>query len=227
MQGLLYDVHGNLKALDAVLADAGGAGVERFVLGGDYALFGPQPAETVARLRELDATWIRGNGERWTATPGEAPDDDVVQGAIGFCREALGDADVRALGELTEQQLLDGVRYCHGSPVSDVRSFFPEPGPDEDELLDGVGEETLVFGHTHLPFAREAAGGILLVNPGSVGMPFDGDTGAAWAILHDDGRVEHRRVAYDHEAAAAQVRALGGGWSETVARRIELARIDV
>jgi hypothetical protein len=60
--GLLYDVHGNLPALQAVLADARDLGVRAYVLGGDYALFGGWPAETVAALRELDATWIRGNG---------------------------------------------------------------------------------------------------------------------------------------------------------------------
>ena len=65
----------------------------------------------------------------------------------------------------------DGVRFCHGSPVSDVRSFLPEPGDDEEELLAGVEEPRLVFGHTHLPFARLSAGGIELVNPGSVGCP--------------------------------------------------------
>jgi diadenosine tetraphosphatase ApaH/serine/threonine PP2A family protein phosphatase len=62
------------------------------------------------------------------------------------------------------------------------------------------------------------------VNPGSVGMPFDGDPRAAWAILHDDGRVEHRRVGYDHAGAAQAVRDLGGSWTDVVARRIELAR---
>ena len=80
---VLYDVHGNLPALDAVLEDARFHGAERFMLGGDYSLFGPWPGETVARLRELPAAWIRGNGERWTAAPADAPDDEVVQGAIG------------------------------------------------------------------------------------------------------------------------------------------------
>src|SRR5437763_10661022 len=88
---LLYDVHGNLPGLEAVLDDAAEQGAEQFVLGGDYALFGAWPEETVARLRELpDARWIRGNGERWTARPGEAPDNEVVQGAIAACRGALG-----------------------------------------------------------------------------------------------------------------------------------------
>ena len=227
MLGLLYDVHGNLPALRAVLDDARAQGADGFLLGGDYALFGPQPAETVAALRELGADWIRGNGERWTARPGDAPDDNVVQGAIAACRRALGEELVAELAVLDEQRVQDGVRYCHGSPVSDVRSFFPQAADDEDELLAGVGERRLVFGHTHLPFRRQAAGGVELVNPGSVGMPFDGDPRAAYALVHDDGELEHRRVAYDHAASAAAVRErFDGGWTATVAARIERARFD-
>src|SRR4051795_7314816 len=64
MLGLVYDVHGNLGALEAVLADARRQGVNAFLLGGDYALFGPHPRETLERLRTLGASWIRGNGER-------------------------------------------------------------------------------------------------------------------------------------------------------------------
>jgi predicted phosphodiesterase len=226
--GLLYDVHGNLPALEAVLGDASRAGVESFILGGDYALFGPWPAETVERLRGLrEATWIRGNGERWTASPGDAPDNDVVQGAIEASRAALGEATVAELAGLPEQATRDRVRFCHGSPVSDVRSFLPEPAPDEDELLAGVEERTLVFGHTHLPFARRSATGVELVNPGSVGMPFDGDTRAAWAVMHPDGTVEHRRVEYDSDSTAAASRERNPGFGETVARRIEAARFDL
>ena len=219
----LYDVHGNLPALEAVLADAGG---DRFILGGDYALFGGWPAETVARLRRLEpAIWIRGNGERWTADPSGAPDNPVVQGAIAASRDALG-ATVDELAALPERTEEDGMLVCHGSPVSDVRSFLPEPADDEPELLAGVTRARLLFGHTHLPF-RRIASGVELVNPGSVGMPFDGDPRAAYALIHDDGTVEHRRVAYDHEASAARVRELGGEWTETAARRIERSRVDV
>src|SRR5919201_5559925 len=100
MLALLYDVHGNLAALEAVLEDAAGAGAERFVLGGDYTLFGAWPRETVERLRQLDAEWIRGNGERWTAAPGEA--HDQVQGAIARCRELLGEELVAELTALPE-----------------------------------------------------------------------------------------------------------------------------
>lgn len=227
MLALLYDIHGNLPALDAVLADARAQGAERFLLGGDYALFGAWPEETVTRLLALDAAWIRGNGERWTASPDEAPDDPTVQGAIVDCAAALGPAAVAELAALPEMLVHRDDRFCHGSPVSDVRSFLPEPDADEVELLAGVSEPRLVFGHTHLPFRRISAhGGIELVNPGSVGMPFDGDRRAAYALVADDRGVEHRRVVYDHAASAAAVRRRGGEWSETVARRIEQARID-
>ena len=69
MLALLYDIHGNLPALEAVLEDAEGAGADRFILGGDYAAFGAWPAETVERLRGLDARWLRGNVDRWTVDP--------------------------------------------------------------------------------------------------------------------------------------------------------------
>jgi predicted phosphodiesterase len=231
MIALLYDVHGNLRALEAVLEDARRQGADRWILGGDYALFGPEPEETVALLRMVEpAIWIRGNGERWTAQPDAAPDNPVVPPAIAACREALGGTLVDELGALPEDALLEGTRYVHASPVSDVRSFFPQPEEDEPELLAGVQEPRLVFGHTHLPFRRiSTTGGIELVNPGSVGMPFDGDQRAAYALVHPDRRVEHRRLPYDHDASAARVRERwpGAEWADTVARRIEQARMDV
>lgn len=228
MLALVYDVHGNLPALEAVIADAEAAGVEGWVLGGDYALFGGWPAETVERLRALErASWIRGNGERWTADPDAAPENPVVPGAIVAARAALGEATVGDLASLPFSLPLEGTLVCHGSPLSDVESFLPDPGDDDERLLDGTEAPRVVFGHTHLPFARSGPGGVELVNPGSVGMPFDGDPRAAYAVLSGDGRIEHRRVEYDHRAAAERVRSIGEDWSEVVARRIERATMDV
>jgi predicted phosphodiesterase len=230
MLGLLYDVHGNRAALDAVLADARTQGATAFVLGGDYTLFGPEPVETLARLRDLEATWIRGNGERWTAHPDDAPDNPVVQGAIAASREVLDADDVAALDHLPTEVRLNDTLYVHGSPRSDVESFLPTPADNEAQLLEDVDVPRLVFGHTHLPFRRvNARRGIELVNPGSVGMPFDNDPRAAYALVHPDRRVEHRRVPYDHAASAALVRERFGGapWTETVAARIDQARFDV
>jgi diadenosine tetraphosphatase ApaH/serine/threonine PP2A family protein phosphatase len=225
---LLYDVHGNLPALEAVIADARSAGADGWVLGGDYALFGGWPAETVERLRELEpASWIRGNGERWTADPDAAPDNEVVPGAIEAARAALGDATVADLASLPFSLPLEGTLVCHASPLSDVRSFEAEPAEDDAELLDGADAARVVFGHTHVPFARSSDGGVELVNPGSVGMPFDGDPRAAYALLHDDGRIEHRRVGYDHAVSAERVRGVGEPWAEVVARRIERSRMDI
>jgi diadenosine tetraphosphatase ApaH/serine/threonine PP2A family protein phosphatase len=224
---ILYDVHGNLPALEAVLSDAATAGAERFLLGGDYALFGPWPAETVARLEALrGATWIRGNGERWTADPAQAP-LAPVQAAARACAAALGAEVVERLAALPPKAVVDGTRYVHGTPGSDLIGLMPEPAADEETHLAAVRERRLVAGHTHLPFERRSAGGIALLNPGSVGMPFDGDPRAAYALLHDDGTVERRRVTYPHDATAAALRKrFPGDWGELVARRVETARFD-
>ncbi len=224
---MLYDIHGNLPALDAVLEDA--PPVDGWLLGGDYTLFGAWPVETLARLRGLHgARWIRGNGERWTAHPDDAP--ELVRPATRACAATLGPDDVVLLDGLPTRLAVDpDTLAVHGSPVSDVRSFLPDAAPEDDELLGGVDVSRLIFGHTHLPFVRRRADQIELVNPGSVGMPFDGDPRAAYAVISDDGRLEHRRVSYDHLASAAAVRERFGPapWTETVGRRIELSRIDV
>jgi diadenosine tetraphosphatase ApaH/serine/threonine PP2A family protein phosphatase len=220
--GLLYDVHGNLPALEAVLADA--SDVDAWVLGGDYSLFGAWPRETVERLRTLDARWIRGNGERWTEDPSDAP--GPVHAAIDRCRELLGDELVAELAALPESVKGDGAHFFHASPVSDVQSFFPEPAPGEEELMGDVTSGRLVFGHTHLAFARTGPHGVELVNPGSVGMPFDGDHRAAYAVVLDTGAVEHRRVAYDHQASANAIRDRIGEAGEQAALRVERASFE-
>jgi len=229
MLAILYDIHGNLSALEAVIADARERGADKWFIGGDVALFGPAPRETVYRLFELKpAVWIRGNGERWTAQPGRAPDH--VHGAVAAAREELGEGLVTSLMALPESHLLDDrTRAWHASPVSDVRSFAPEPADDEAELLKNVPELRLVFGHTHIPFERKSAGhgGIVLFNPGSVGMPFDGDHRAAYALMHDDGTLEHRRAGYDHVRVPVALRAKFGDaeWVDVPEKRFETATL--
>jgi diadenosine tetraphosphatase ApaH/serine/threonine PP2A family protein phosphatase len=216
---LLYDIHGNLPALEAVLADASDA--DEFLLGGDYATFGAWPVETVERLRDLDARWIRGNVDRWLVDSSDVP--DVMVELVERSREMIGEELCRELAALPESTADGGTLYCHASPLSDMDSFYPEPQDSDAERLMGVEAERVVFGHTHLAFEREGPGGIHLVNPGSVGMPF-GDHRASYAVVHDDGRVEHRRVEYDWRASVAAVREKIG---ELPAKRIEQARFDV
>ncbi len=219
---LLYDVHGNLLALNAVLEDAERAGADSYLLGGDYAAFEPWPRETVERLKLLPrALWVRGNGERWLID-GAGParnGHELVQNALRTANAALGSSLVTKLYALPERAALDGILFCHGSPLSDVESFAPSAQPGEEELLAGDTSQTLVFGHSHQQFRRHGPSGTQLVNPGSVGMPLDGDPRAAWALL-DDGTFEFRRSAYDVERAATKMRS-HGEWAEPLARRIE------
>jgi predicted phosphodiesterase len=217
---LLYDVHGNLPALEAVLDDAADAG--EFLLGGDYATAGAWPRETVERLKELSgATWIRGNADRWLVDRHDAP--DPLDAIAARTSDLLGDELAVELAGLPETVEIGDTLYCHASPRSDMQSFGAEPGPLDSELLEGVTARRLVFGHTHVQFHRTDSKGIELLNPGSVGMPWDGDHRAAYAVIDGD-QVECRRVEYDWEASVAAVRERVG---ELPARRMELARFDV
>jgi predicted phosphodiesterase len=214
----LYDIHANLPALDAVLRDAEGAGVDAYLLGGDYGAWGPNPLDCVDRLRSLPrTTWIRGNGERWTREP--PLDRPEVLEALREHDPGYG-TEEGWLYSLQTQVELDGVLYVHGSPPSDVESFAPEPSDDDERMLAGVRDRTVVFGHSHLQFRRAGPNGTELLNPGSVGMPLDGDVRAAYALRREDGEFEFRRVDYDVERAAAAYDALGGSFGAMAAKRI-------
>jgi predicted phosphodiesterase len=219
MLAILYDIHGNLPALEAAIADAEAAGARRWLLGGDFAASSPWPQETLELLRSLpEATWIRGNGERWLREP--PLDRPEVAASLAELPSGV-DTDDGWLYSLQTQVELDGVLYVHGSPLSDVESFAAEPQPGEERMLAGVRDRTVVFGHSHLQFRRPGPDGTDLLNPGSVGMPLDGDTRGAYALRRDDGEFEFRRVEFDVERVAAAWRARGGFFGQMAARRIE------
>src|SRR5438874_4042997 len=220
--GLLYDIHGNLVALESVLDEAQQAGAASYLLGGDYATFGPWPRETVELLEILPAVGrIRGNVERWLRDEPEVPASarPLVASAVAAARESLGPSLVARLYDLPERAELDGILVCHGSPLSDIESFAPEAQPDEERMLAGEGQRTILFGHSHRQFERPGPNGTLLVNPGSVGAPLDGDPRAAWG-MYENGELRLRRTAYDVERAAAQMRSYGD-WTDPILRRIE------
>jgi putative phosphoesterase len=200
----LYDVHGNLQALDAVLAEVD---ADVILVGGDVAA-GPWPAETLARLRGLggDVRVIRGNADREVAqqTPGLAPPE-----LMEFVRERLSQEEIAFLEALplTETIEVDGlgtVLFCHATPRND-EEIFTRISPDErwGEALDGVEADVVVCGHTHVQFDRRV-GGVRLVNAGSVGMPYEHEPGAYWASLGPD--LELRRTEYEPGDLA------GSGW---------------
>jgi diadenosine tetraphosphatase ApaH/serine/threonine PP2A family protein phosphatase len=214
---VLYDIHGNITALDEVLAEAADAGADRYLLGGDYGTPSPAPLETLERLRALpNATWIRGNGERWLREP--PLDRPEVMEVYELFRGGIPDDEIEWLYGLPERAEFDGILYVHGSPLADDESFAPGPQDGEERLLAGEHERTIVFGHSHQQFRRPGPNGTDLVNPGSVGMPLDGDVRAAWATWNGD--FDFRRTEYDVERAAAAYRSMGGDFGEFAANRI-------
>ena len=217
MLGVLYDIHGNIPALGRVLDEAAALGVDRWLLGGDYGTPSPWPEETIARLRELpDATWIRGNGERWLREPPlDRPD---VMKSYEMFAGSYPEELVDWLYALPPQAELDGILFVHGSPLADDDSFAAEPQDGEERLLAGVSGGTIVFGHSHLQFRRPGPDGTDLVNPGSAGMPLDGDVRAAWATW--DGDFTFRRTEYDVERAAAAWERVDNEFGPVAAARI-------
>jgi diadenosine tetraphosphatase ApaH/serine/threonine PP2A family protein phosphatase len=205
---VLYDIHANVTALDAVLAEVDGLGVERYVLGGDYIARAPFAQQALARLRGLDAlVWLRGNGERWLAEP--PLDRPEIGPSVLLMAEDLGAEEVARLCALPERWEHGRVLFVHGSPLSDVESFHAEPQTDDEALLMGVRDRIVVFGHSHLQFRRPGPDGTDLINPGSVGMPLDHDLRAAWALWDGAEGFELRRTEYDVERGAADYRASG------------------
>ena len=215
---VLFDVHGNLAALDAVLAEARVKGFGRLLFGGDLVLFGPDPAACVDRLRGLgDQLFaIKGNTDRYVIDR-----QDEVTGwadALGEDRLAWLEALPAQLAVPEQDSLL-----VHATPRGDEEMLMPEtPASEAAAMLDGVEQHMLLCGHVHIQYRRPLEGHEV-INPGSVGMPLDGDTRAAWAVV-SDGQVELRRVSYDVEAVADRVERESGPFAGMVARRLRTAR---
>jgi predicted phosphodiesterase len=210
---ILADIHGNLPALDAVLAEPDLAAADTIVLLGDIAL-GPMPAPTLDRLADLGdrAVWVHGNCEREMVTAfdgGEIPGPNGASAAASASLIGRAHRDRLAGLPLTvtlEVAGLGPVLLCHASPRRDDEMVLVDSPPQRwAEVLVGVSAPTVCCGHTHMPFDR-LADGHRVINPGSVGMPY-GTAGAAWALLGPD--VTLRQTHYDAGAAAAVIAASG------------------
>ncbi len=208
----LYDIHGNLPALEAVLTEVRQAEVDRIVVGGDVVP-GPMPCETLDCLRALDipAEFIRGNGEiavlaqRAGRDPGKMPEQ--ARAAVRWVGEQLRPADERQLASwpATLRVAVSGlgeVLFCHATPRSD-NEIFTRSTPERvlAPIFRDVDVAWVVCGHTHMQFDR-TVGDTRVVNAGSVGMPF-GEPGAYWLLLDSDAPL--RRTAYDLVAAARRI----------------------
>jgi putative phosphoesterase len=210
----IYDIHGNLPALDAALADIEELGVDAIVVGGDIAS-GPMPAETLERLRRRrdPVYFIRGNADRRYEYPENAWNSDDIWLVRGWWAEQQLNARQRDfLDRLPEQAVLTvvglgPVLFCHGSPRSDEEIITPATSDARlAEILAEVREEVVVCGHTHVQFDRRL-GAKRIVNAGSVGIPYEAEPGAYWALLGPD--VQLRRSPYDFKQAAELIRESG------------------
>jgi predicted phosphodiesterase len=214
----LYDIHGNLPALEAVLAEVDALAPELVVVGGDVAA-GPMPAQTLDRLMALGdrARFLRGNADREVV---EAFDQgrpstafsDVAARATTWTAQHIAPEHRDFLASFEESVSLDlaglgPTLFCHGSPRSD-EEIIAAVTPEErlTRILGDTAEDVVVCGHTHHQFDRRAAGK-RVVNAGSVGMPYEGRPGAFWLLI--DGEVQLRRTDYDVEAAIAAMRESG------------------
>ena len=211
----LYDIHGNLDALEAVLADPRAQGADAVVVGGDVVP-GPFARATLDRLEALESPvrWLCGNGEREVAEAVGAPapaEDDVVAQFASITAAELGDERALALGELPLTLELDGVLYCHASPRRDDEILTRLSSETRwADAFAGVDAPLVVGGHTHQQDDR-VVGSRRFVNAGSVGLPYEGDGAARWLWVVD-GAPELRATTYD--AAAAGERMLAAGWPD-------------
>jgi putative phosphoesterase len=209
----LYDIHGNLPALEAVLPEVRAEGVDLIVVGGDVVA-GPLPVETLARLQaecaDIPVQFIRGNAESELLRC-------VAGQAIGGLSERAND-EARWLAAYLPANLIqfiaewpatltyeiegETVLFCHATPHNDI-DVFTRLTPDEKlrPIFDGLEASLVVCGHTHMQFEL-TVGQVRIVNAGSVGMPF-GHTGVDWLLF--DGTVQLRHTEYDLSEAAKRI----------------------
>ena len=215
----LYDIHGNVDALEAVLADPLAGEADAIVVGGDVVP-GAFSSECLSLLRGLEPPvhWVRGNGEREVAEAAargvdaaSVPPDALAERTAAVTAAALGTEMSRWLGTWPTTVELDGVLYCHATPRRDDEMLTRISPPERwVEAFEGIGFPLVVGGHTHQQDDRRV-GSVRVINAGSVGLPYEGDAAARWALIVD-GTPELRRTEYD--GAAAGRRMLAFGWPD-------------
>lgn len=209
----LYDIHGNLPALEAVIAAAESAGVDCFVIGGDVAL-GPMPREVLDRLSQLGsrAHYVRGNCDRLmvdafdgrpiTSVPASVR-DNVVWAAAQLDRQQRDFLAALPTTITIDVDALGAVLFCHATPRNDEEIFTVRTPVERIRPMFASADATIIVcGHTHMQFHRRLDGA-QVVNAGSVGMPF-GATGAHWLRLGPG--ITFERTGYDLDRAAERLR---------------------
>jgi len=209
---VLADIHGNLPALRAVLAELDREPIDAIVVGGD-AVGGPLVRETLELLgaRPEPVHWVSGNAERQAVAAYDRPpsSEDADTRTAAWSARALDQRWRAELASWPISLVLDGVCFCHGSPRRDDETLTrATPMEVLAEALAGTPERLTVGGHTHQQMVRDLPDGRAYANAGSVGIPYEGRPGAFWMVVKD-GTAIPRVTSYDLGAALAELRASG------------------
>jgi predicted phosphodiesterase len=210
---VLSDVHGNAVALEAVLAELPSLTPDLVVFGGDLT-WGPLPEDTLALVERLPlpTLFVRGNAERALLEPAPEPTERERWLRRHHSDEALAFLSSFAERVSVDLEGLGPVCFCHGSPRSDEELVTPKTSEERIRALTAdISERVLVTAHSHVQFDR-CIQGVRSINAGSVGMPYEGEAGAYWALLGPD--VELRRTEYSIEHAAKRYRGSGDPLAE-------------
>lgn len=199
--GMIADVHSNAVALKAVLSALDALCVGKILHAGDVVGYNPYPDETIELFKKNKVISILGNHDRALITGDASGFNPYAAAAIKWTRDVISHANVDYIQGLknTESINVEGKRVVlvHGSPYDIDEYIYPEDAAPD--FLSEVNGDVLVLGHTHIQFKKEYPEGII-VNPGSVGQPRDGNPDAAYAVLDTaSGKVELKRVSYDIE----------------------------
>ena len=223
------DVHGNVRALEAVLAEIKARGpFDAVVNGGDLAYGGPRPRETIDLLMQGDYPTVLGNTDVWIA--GMEPGGGETVAWARRQLEPRHEAFIRGLPRAHRIEPPGGppLVVFHATPTS-LSDLIAPDAPEEvvDEVFDQARARAVVYGHIHKAYVRDVAGGVI-VNAGAVGFPFDGNPKASFALLRLDAgrwRAENVRLAYDHEAVAKELTASSHPEGRVFARRLLSASV--
>jgi predicted phosphodiesterase len=230
---VLSDVHGNVRALEAVLADAGD--VDVVVANGDLLAFGPAPRETLELLQALPSViYVSGNNDRylaerrWLAQPSDGWEAEAFDN-LRWTAEQIGPAGVEAVAGWpfsARLELQPAACVVHASPLGDNIGMFPWTSDGElSHMLRDVTERVVICGHTHLLMDRQLDRH-RVISDGSAGFPFDRDPRPSYVLLDDTGgrvRAEQRRVAYDVQGAIAELEASCPPFAQVIAYQMRHA----
>ncbi|WP_226037043.1 metallophosphoesterase family protein [Aquibacillus saliphilus] len=208
----ISDIHGNAHALDAVLDDISKKNIDKIYVLGDIAYRGPEPKRSIELVRNLKTTVVKGNADEWIVRgvqKGEVPDQalDLMNQERDFATSQLEQSDIDYLSSLPTEATFEeegtAFHIFHATPTSLFDVVLPdvEDKDIETKLMAEKSADVYLYGHIHKPYVRYI-NGKTVINLGSVGLPFDGQTKASYAIVNLTKKsmsTSIERVSYDFE----------------------------